>query len=153
MGLSFSGSAADYVFTEKFIKDLHRQMFDQIWGWAGRFRQSNKNIGVDKSLISVEIKKLLDDCRYWLDNKTFLAEEIAIRFKHRLVSIHPFANGNGRHARLLADIIMEKVFKKQAFSWGGADLNSTSRSRSQYIQAVRQADEGNYEPLLKFAQS
>lgn len=139
--------------TETFVKELHRQMFGNVWSWAGQLRQSDKNIGVDKKLIGIELKKLFDDCRYWIDNRSFCDEETAIRFKHRLVSIHPFANGNGRHSRLMADIIMDKIFKKPIFTWGSSDLDHVGVSRSEYIKAVRIADAGDYGPLLNFAQS
>lgn len=98
------------VLTFRFLKYLHYQMFKDVWYWAGKFRKSNKNIGVDKTVIAIEIKKLLDDCGYWNDKHIFSPEEIAVRFKHHLVSIHPFSNGNSRHSRLMADILVEKVF-------------------------------------------
>lgn len=145
--------SADKLLAEKFIKDLHYRMFATVWKWAGKFRQINKNIGVDWIFIPVELKKIFDDCRYWLDNKTYSEEEIAVRLKHRLVSIHPFPNGNGRHSRLMADTMMEKVFHQPIFTWGGANLNSISDSRAKYIRAVREADKGNYIPLLEFAKS
>jgi len=145
--------SANRLLTEKFVKDLHRQMFGSVWGWAGRFRQSNKNIGVDKAVIGVELKKLLDNCFYWIENKTFPEEEIAIRLKHRLVSIHPFSNGNGRHSRLMADAIMEKVFLKPSFSWGGVSVKTIDNNRLEYIRAVREADQEDFESLLKFAKS
>jgi len=145
--------SASKLLTEKFVKDLHRQMFGSVWSWAGQFRQSNKNIGVDKAVISIELKKLLDNCSYWIENKTFPEEEIAIRLKHRLVSIHPFPNGNGRHSRLMADTIMEKVFLKPSFSWGRGSVETIDNNRSDYIKAVREADQENFELLLKFAKS
>ncbi|MDD2492705.1 MAG: mobile mystery protein B [Bacilli bacterium] len=144
---------SERLLTEIFVKELHYQMFGNVWGWAGQFRQSNKNIGVDKRLIRIELKKLFDDCRYWIDNKVFCDEEMAVRFKHRLVAIHPFANGNGRHSRLMADVIMDKIFKKPVFIWGGSNLVFASVERSEYIKSVREADAGNFGPLLKFAQN
>jgi Fic-DOC domain mobile mystery protein B len=140
------------LLTEKFVKDLHREMFGDVWTWAGDFRRSDKSIGVDWRIISVEIKKLLDNCYYWLDNKIFSEEEIAIRLSHGLVKIHPFVNGNGRHSRLIADIMMEKIFYKDIFSWGKLDLEAMNDERSRYIAALRKADEGDYNYLLTFAQ-
>ena len=134
------------------MKDLHREMFDDVWAWAGEFRRSDKSIGVDWRIISVEIKKLLDNCYYWLGNKTFSEEEIAIRLSHGLVKIHPFVNGNGRHSRLIADIMMEKVFYKDIFSWGKLDLEAMNDERSRYLAALRKADEGDYNYLLTFAE-
>jgi Fic-DOC domain mobile mystery protein B len=141
------------LLTEKFIKDLHFKMFGSVWLWAGEFRISDKTIGIDSRYIAVELKKLLDDCNYWIENKVFSDEEIAIRLKHRLVKIHPFPNGNGRHSRLMADTLMEKVFNKPIFSWGGISLNSLADERSSYIKALQEADKGNYGPLLEFAES
>jgi len=138
--------------TERFVKDLHREMFGDVWTWAGEFRRSDKSIGVDWRIISVEIKKLLDNCYYWLDNKIFSEEEIAIRLSHGLVKIHPFVNGNGRHSRLIADIMMEKIFYKDIFSWGKLDLEAMNDERSRYLAALRKADEGDYNCLLTFAQ-
>ncbi|MCH5716216.1 mobile mystery protein B [Niabella hibiscisoli] len=105
------------VFTETFIKLLHKRMYGSVWGWAGAFRKSNKNIGVDKYQIGIELRSLLDDCVFWIDNKIFSEIEIAVRFKHRIVSIHCFPNGNGRHSRLMADVIIEKVFNGPVFTW------------------------------------
>lgn len=139
--------------TKEFIQNLHFKMLGSVWLWAGTYRKSDKSIGVDWRYIEVEVKKLLDDCNYWIENKVFSDEEIAIRLKHRLVKIHPFPNGNGRHSRLMADILMEKVFNKPIFSWGGISLNSIADERSSYIKALQAADEGNYGPLLEFAES
>ncbi|HRD58567.1 MAG TPA: mobile mystery protein B, partial [Ferruginibacter sp.] len=94
----------DTIFTQEFIRLLHKRMYGNIWAWAGEFRKTNKNIGVDKWAISSDLKNLLDDAKYWLENRIFAEDEFCIRFKHRIVSIHCFANGNGRHSRLMADI-------------------------------------------------
>lgn len=139
--------------SEDFIKSLHVKMFGDVWSWAGKFRKSNKNIGVDWQVISVELKKLLDDCFYWIENKVFIDEEIAIRLKHRIVAIHPFNNGNGRHSRLLADLIMEKIFQKKPFSWGSDNLYKENKARDIYLKALRKADNSYYEDLISFARS
>lgn len=141
------------ILTEQFIYQLHKRMFGDIWQWAGTFRNSNKNIGVDKFQISSTLRMLLDDCRYWIENKAFSEDEIAIRFKHRIVCIHCFANGNGRHSRLMADIIIEKILGKSVFSWGSRDLIQNSTFRSIYLNALKQADLNNFEPLILFARS
>jgi Fic-DOC domain mobile mystery protein B len=145
------------VLTEQFIRDVHIRMLGEVWKWAGQFRKSNKNIGVDKYLIGTELKRLLDDTRYWVEHRTYSEDEIAIRFKHRLVSIHCFANGNGRHSRLMADIVIEKLLGLSPFTWGTketqADLVKAGNFRKNYIDALRQADGGNYEPLILFARS
>ncbi len=141
---------ANDIFTESFVRNLHRRMFCHVWAWAGDFRTTQKNIGVDWFRIPVELKKLCDDTRYWIEHKTYPPEEIAVRFKHRLVSIHCFPNGNGRHSRLMADIIIEKLFGQPLFSWGAGDLSKAGDSRSRYITAVKAADLGDYGPLLAF---
>jgi Fic-DOC domain mobile mystery protein B len=141
------------ILKEEFVRALHQKMLGGVWEWAGAFRKMNKNIGVDKYQIPTELKALLDDCKFWIDHKTFSEDEIAIRFKHRIVSIHCFANGNGRHSRLIADVIIEKILGRAVFTWGSADLIQSNEFRSTYLQALREADNGNYGPLLKFARS
>jgi Fic-DOC domain mobile mystery protein B len=141
----------EQILTEEFVKELHKKMFADIWKWAGQFRTSNKNLGVDKNKIPIELKKLLDDCRYWVDNKVFVEDEIAVRFSHRIVTIHPFANGNGRHSRLIADILVSHGFGRSHFSWGSINLTAQGIARSEYLKALRAADENNYQPLIKFA--
>src|SRR4051812_33985500 len=116
----------DTLFTEKFIQLVHTRMYGDVWAWAGEFRRTNKNIGVDRWRVPTELRNLLGDVNYWLENKTYDADELAIRFKHRLVAIHCFPNGNGRHSRLVADIIIDKLFKRPVFTWGGANLVTES---------------------------
>jgi len=108
---------AERILTEKFIKDLHKKMYSDVWKWAGEFRKTDKNIGVNWTQIGVELKNLIDDTKYWIENKTFLPEDITIRFKHRIVAIHCFPNGNGRHSRIMADVIIESIFGNEIFSW------------------------------------
>lgn len=141
------------ILTEKFIRDLHRRMYGNVWKWAGEFRKTNKNLGVDKWQIAVELKNLLDDTIFWIENGTYGPEEIAIKFKHRLVSIHCFPNGNGRHSRLMAEIIIENVFKCPVFTWGEKSLVQKGDARKNYIEALREADAGKIEALIKFSRS
>ncbi len=143
----------EQLFSEKFIKELHKRMYGEIWKWAGTYRTSEKNIGIKSYLISVELKKLLDDALFWKKNNIYESEELAIRFKHRLVSIHCFANGNGRHSRLMADLIMEKLYQSKFFSWGSSNLVKASTSRINYIKAVKKADQLDIQPLIGFAKS
>ena len=141
----------DKILTNEFVRRLHKRMFGTIWKWAGEFRTTNKNIGVDKFSINIELKNLLDDGTYWIANKTFLPDEIAVRISHRMVAIHPFANGNGRHSRLYADTFIHNGFGLPYFSWGSKSLTKQGEARTQYLSALREADKQNYEPLLKFA--
>ncbi len=141
----------DQLLSEDFILLVHKKMFGTIWEWAGTKRKTNKNIGVDKTQISVELQKLFDDCKFWIDNKTYNPEEIAIRFSHRLVKIHVFPNGNGRHSRLVADILISKVFNNPVFTWGRSDLTKKSTVRKVYLEAIYKADSNDYKPLIEFA--
>ena len=152
---------SEVVFTEDFIRTVHKRMYADVWAWAGEFRKTNKNIGVDKWQIPSDLKYLLDDAKYWHENNTYPPDEIAVRFKHRIVSIHCFPNGNGRHSRLMADIIIEKIYKQPVFSWGAAlslsmgaaNLASDGDTRNAYLKAVKTADKGDYSLLLTFARS
>jgi Fic-DOC domain mobile mystery protein B len=144
---------AEAVFTEEFIRALHVRMYGNIWARAGEFRKTNKNIGVDKWQISTELRYLLDDVKFWFANNTYPPDEITIRFKHRLVSIHCFSNGNGRHSRLLADIVIEKIFKLPHYTWGAGNLVKEGDQRNAYLNAIRAADAGAIQPLIDFARS
>lgn len=141
------------VFTDAFIKEVHKRMYAEVWAWAGEFRKTNKNIGVDKWQVSLELKNLLDDAIFWINNKVYEPDELVVRFKHRLVSIHCFPNGNGRHSRLIADIIIQKVFKLPVFTWGTSDLVHVGDARKRYLDGIKAADKGDYKPLINFARS
>lgn len=141
------------ILTMEFVKELHERMFGNIWKLAGEFRTTNKNFGVDKYMIGIELKNLLDDCQYWIKNAIFPEDEIAVRFSHRMVVIHPFANGNGRHSRLIADVLINKGFNKPYFTWGSRNLIKQGEAREQYLKALREADNMNYNPLIQFARS
>ena len=143
----------ELFFTEAFVRMLHKRMYADVWAWAGEFRKTNKNIGVDKWKIPSDLKYLLDDAKYWHENNTYTQDEIAVRFKHRIVSIHCFPNGNGRHSRLMADIIIEQIYKQPVFSWGAANLSDEGDTRKSYLKAVKTADRGDYRLLLAFARS
>jgi Fic-DOC domain mobile mystery protein B len=141
------------ILTEKFVKDLHKKMYVDVWKWAGEFRKTEKNMGMPWTQIGIELKNLLDDTKYWIDNNTFPPEEIAVRFKHRIVSIHCFPNGNGRHSRMMADIIMESIFGNEIFSWHQSNMVKANETRNQYIKALREADQGNFKQLIEFAKN
>lgn len=141
------------ILNESFMRALHKRMFGNVWKWAGDLRKTEKNLGVEWYKISIEVKKLCDDVDYWISNKTFSEDEIAARFHHRLVSIHLFANGNGRHARLMADILLVNVFDRPLFTWGSADLTAMGLDRKKYIESLVIADRGDYEPLISFVRS
>lgn len=139
------------ILTEQFIRALHRRMFGDVWRWAGEFRRTEKNIGIDPLQIGVQLRTLLDDARYWAENSTFSPLEAGARFHHRLVQIHPFPNGNGRHARIAADTFIMDRFNHEPIDWAaGHDLQRSNARGNAYIAALRAADAGNYEQLLAF---
>lgn len=141
------------LLTEGFVRALHRKMFDQTWRWAGTFRSSNKNIGVDWPQVSTQLRNLLDNTQYQLDNDIYPHHELAVRLHHQLVFIHPFPNGNGRHARLLADLMLTTIGEPR-LTWGSRTLLSASGDiRSRYIDALRQADRGDMNLLLEISRS
>jgi Fic-DOC domain mobile mystery protein B len=143
---------AEEILTEDFIRHVHRRMFGSVWAWAGEFRKSNKNIGVDRFDIGTALHTLLGDSKHWVNHQTYPPDEAAIRFKHRLVKIHCFANGNGRHARLMGDVIIEHIFKQPIFSWGSkSNLTRNGEGRNRYIMAIKAADAGEMNPLMQFA--
>jgi Fic-DOC domain mobile mystery protein B len=140
------------LLAESYVRELHRRMFDQTWKWAGRYRSTEKNIGIAHYQIRDALATLLGNVRYWIEHETFALDELAVRFHHRLVWIHPFANGNGRHARLIADVLQQRQ-GQPVFTWGGADIVRAGDFRRRYIDALRAADENDLQPLLVFARS
>lgn len=139
------------VLSETFLRELHRRMFGEVWRWAGTFRQREKNIGVDPIHIGVQLRMLLDDAEFWSQHQTDRPLEAAARFHHRMVQIHLFPNGNGRHARIAADVYLMDRFGHPAIDWGGGhDLQGLNDRRQSYIRALRAADGHDYGPLLAF---
>lgn len=134
-----------------FLQDLHRRMFGNVWAWAGRYRTTGKNLGVDAHQIPVMLRQLCDDALHQHRNGLYPPDELAIRFKHRCVSIHPFPNGNGRHSRMMADAIIHVGYGRALFAWAGQGLVQPDAQRAGYLRALRQADAGNIGPLLAFA--
>jgi len=138
--------------TEAYVRELHRRMFNKTWKWAGLYRNTEKNLGVPVAQIREMLPALLADARYLIEHETYDLDEIAVRVHHRLVVIHPFPNGNGRHARLLADVIAVKNGRTE-LSWGQGDMVAPGPVREAYLKALRAADEGNIQDLLTFARS
>jgi len=138
--------------SESFLRGLHRRMFNRVWRWAGQYRTTERNLGVASYRIEQDLRHLLEDARYWLDHASYPPDELAVRFHHRLVGIHPFANGNGRWSRLAGDLLMVQQGSKR-FTWGRANLQSIGDVRRAYIEALRAADEHDLEPLIAFAKS
>jgi Fic-DOC domain mobile mystery protein B len=145
-------TAASDLASDDYVRKVHTKMFDQTWKWAGEYRRSEKNIGIPFHEIRERLMALFGDVRYWIENNTYPPDEIAVRFHHRLVLIHPFPNGNGRHARLIADVIAMKL-GRPAFTWGSANLVKEGEPRTRYLEAIKAADNGDIQPLLTFARS
>ncbi|MEJ0056686.1 MAG: mobile mystery protein B [Bacteroidota bacterium] len=142
------------ILTDEFIKQVHKRMYGDVWSWAGKFRKSNKNIGVDRFQVSTALLTLIGDCNFWIDNNTYPPDEIAVRFKHRIVQTHCFPNGNGRHSRIMGDLIIEHIFDRGVFSWGSnRNLIQEGEDRDRYIAAVKAADNNNIVPLLEFSRA
>ncbi len=140
------------MLTEKFIRDLHKRMFGDVWRWAGKFRRTERNIGIAFYQIQIALRQLLEDVRTWLEFNSYPPDEIAVRFHHRLVQIHPFPNGNGRHARLIADLLIMSLGRDR-FSWGSMNLRDAGQTRHAYIADLQAADGHDLSPLLAFARS
>lgn len=141
------------ILTIGFLKRMHKRMFGTVWRWAGERRTSGKNIGVDVWQIDTGLQNLCADCATWIEYGTYPPDEIAARFHHRLTTIHPFPNGNGRHARLMTDILLVHLLGQPRFSWGSGNLVNAGDCRQQYINALRAADRFDYSQLLTFARS
>lgn len=137
---------------EALLRDLHKRMLGEVWTWAGSYRTTERNIGVPAWKIAMELRILLDDTRLWVERSVYDPDELAVRFHHRLVAIHPFPNGNGRHARLIADLLVMRLGGKR-FTWGSAGLLKTGEIRARYVAALRQADNHDITALLTFARS
>ena len=140
------------LLSEEFIRRLHKRLFGDVWAWAGEFRKSERNIGMEPVRIPVELRTAFDDARYWIEHETFPPDEIAVRLHHRLVAIHPFPNGNGRTTRLMGDLVAARL-GQEPFTWGRQNLTDVSETRASYIAALRAADNHDIGPLLEFARS
>jgi Fic-DOC domain mobile mystery protein B len=140
------------LLSEKFITDLHKRMFGDVWRWAGKFRSTERNLGIPYYEIPVAVRHLLEDSKTWIQHKTYSPDEIAVRFHHRLVQIHPFPNGNGRHSRLMSDLLVMSLGGER-FTWGSINLQHAGDIRRRYIEALHAADNHDYTPLLEFARS
>lgn len=140
------------VLDERFLMNLHKRMFGRVWRWAGKFRHTERNVGVEPYRIATDLRQLLDDCRYWIAHGTYLPDEICTRFHHRLVAIHPFPNGNGRHARLATDLLLVALGRPR-FTWGRTNLVDPGETRQAYVAALRAADGRDIKPLLEFVRT
>ena len=134
-----------------FLSKLHKKMFNDVYSWAGNKRTLEATIGIDPLLIRENVASLRLDVQTWMANKTYPPEEIAVRYHHVLVRIHPFPNGNGRLCRLIADYINEQIYNNEPFSWGRDELYTNGTARSAYLQAIYEANNHRIESLVTFA--
>lgn len=140
------------VLDRNFLNELHRRMFRDVWRWAGQYRTTARNIGVEAYRIPMDVQQAIDDARFWVEHATYRSDEIAVRFSHRLVAIHPFPNGNGRFSRLIGDLLANQL-GQPAFTWGRVSLVDAGETRALYAKALRAADKRDIGPLLSFARS
>lgn len=140
------------LLSEKYLRDLHKRMLGDVWRWAGKLRTSERNLGIPFYEIPAALRQLLDDVKAWIEYRSYSPDETAVRFHHRLVLIHPFSNGNGRHSRLMADLLVMRLGRER-FSWGSANLRLAGDVRGSYISALKAADNYDIGPLLVFARS
>jgi Fic-DOC domain mobile mystery protein B len=140
------------VLDDGFLRALHKRMFGEVWRWAGDYRLTPRNIGIEAYRIPMEVRQLVDDARYQVEHKSYPPDELAVRFSHRLVSIHPFPNGNGRHSRMAGDLLIMQLGQPR-FTWGRANLVDPSQTRAAYVAALQAADAGDIGPLLDFARN
>ncbi|MEQ8693157.1 MAG: mobile mystery protein B [Pseudomonadales bacterium] len=145
-------SRRNNVLSRDYLNDLHKRMYGDVWTWAGTYRRSEKNIGIDPLQIQTELQELINNASYWVTHATYPPDEIAARFHHQLVFIHPYPNGNGRHARLAADILVREL-GQPPFTWGSLSLVDPSETRHSYINALRAADGHDFRLLMEFVRS
>src|ERR1019366_126254 len=140
------------VLRERFLKSLHRRMFNRVWRWAGKYRTSERNLGIEHYRIEPELRQILDDARYWVEQGSYPPDELAVRFHQRLVVVHPFPNGNGRWSRLAAEVLNVRLGGAR-FTWGRVHLRTAGDVRRGYISALHAADGHDLAPLIDFARS
>ncbi len=140
------------VLDRDFLSELHQRMFGEVWRWAGQYRTTARNIGVEAYRIPMDVQQAIDDARHWVEHATYPPDEIAIRFSHRLVAVHPFPNGNGRFSRLVGDLLARQL-GEPPYTWGRERLINAGETRARYVEALRAADNHDIGPLLLFARS
>jgi Fic-DOC domain mobile mystery protein B len=140
------------VLGEAFLRGLHRRMFNHVWRWAGDYRTTEHNLGIESYRIQPDLRQIIDDARFWIEHRTYVPDELAVRFHHRLVFVHPFPNGNGRWSRLAADLLVTQQGGSR-FTWGRANLQAAGDVRRAYIEALRAADNHDIAPLIGFARA
>ena len=144
--------SVEVLLDDTYLRQLHHAMFGDVWRWAGHYRLTERNVGMDPTQIPIVVRDLVDDARTWAKHSTFEPDEIAVRFHHRLVAIHPFPNGNGRHSRAAANYLV-RALGREDFSWGAVRTRTTAELRTAYLRALCAADGHELHPLIEFARS
>jgi Fic-DOC domain mobile mystery protein B len=142
-----------HMLSDEFVQRLHSRMFGDVWRWARQYRLRDTNIGVSHHMIRQDLRQLYTEATGWLECNVYPADEFAVRLHHRVVSIHPFRNGNGRHARMLADLAMVRHFGLERLPWSGSSLRYRDETRKAYLNALHAADRHDIAPLLAFARA
>ena len=155
--LASSTSRVPGMLSVEYVQELHRRMLGDVWEWAGEIRPTQLQNAFASSVSDIRphLSMLYQDAvEYWLKDERMPCDELAVRLHHRVVKIHPFRNGNGRHSRLLADVLLEKHFELRPFSWGGnAQLGNSDPNRQSYLAALRAADKGDYGALINLCRA
>lgn len=141
---SHSSLILDEIFSREFVLVLHRNLFGDVWSWAGSLRQREVNIGVDPFTIEVVLRNFLEDAKCWIEFNHFNKIDLNARLQHRLVQIHPFPNGNGRHSRIFTNTVTRFILKSKPLIWASMALENASTERDNYITALRKADAGDF---------
>lgn len=142
--------AKESILDDLWLRELHRMMFGEVWSWAGSYRTRQTNLGIDPDQVAPAVRNLAEDARLWSSQEAD-ATVVGARFHHRLTLIHPFPNGNGRHARAAASFLVQALAGPR-LSWGRG-YGDTNLARTRYLGALRAADRGDLEPLVAFVTS
>ena len=119
---------------------LHKKLFGNVWNWAGEIR--SHDLGNADFLYPEKVRpalmQLIGDAEYWFKNDTYPKKETIARIHEKLLTIHPFANGNGRWSRILTEYIC-KQNKIDIPKWNLKSKDDPQKRRKEYIEAVELA--------------
>lgn len=141
---------ADF-FTQHVLREIHAKMFDQVWVWAGTYRSREVNIGnCPPEEISTRLEQVLGNLSYQSENGRS-AHDVCTALHHCIAQIHPFPNGNGRHARLVARLLAQTMgLERSSLTWGSTEYADEDTRKAAYISSLRAADDGDFGPLKSF---